>query len=81
MNKGWWQSQAIIGLIGVLTVGLAWVSGVPMVRGLAQGVLIVLGSSLIPVDPYDGAALSRRGSLVVGVLLLGIGAVFQLNWL
>lgn len=79
--RGWWQSQAIIGLIGVLTVGLAWVSGVPMVRGLAQGVLIVLGSSLIPVDPYDGAALSRRGSLVVGVLLLGIGAVFQLNWL
>ena len=77
----WWAAQVTIGALAVSALAVAWRSGVPLIRGVGQVSFLMLSSSLVPLEPFDGAQLTRGWSAVVGIttfvaaVLLATGAV------
>lgn len=63
----------------VLFVETAWL-GVPLTRGWAVAALIMTASTMLPIEPLDGAGLSKRGTIgsipvLAAALLVLLGVV------
>src|SRR5699024_7560729 len=63
----------------VLFLQVAW-SGVPLTRAWAVAALIMTASTMLPIEPLDGAWLGKLGgiagiSVLAGALLLLLGVV------
>jgi cellulose synthase operon protein C len=69
----------LAGLSLVLFVESAWL-GVPLTQSLAVAALVMAGSTLLPIDPLDGANVGKAGiaaaaGVVGGAILIALGII------
>lgn len=76
-----WAPIAFLAGVALLAMCATWLSGVPLLRLFAQASILLVASSLVPVEPFDGSVLSRRAGLVLGVLLMIPTVVLDVRWL
>lgn len=77
-----WAGPAALAIVTVALLALGAVTAVPATRTLAASSLVMIGSVLLPVKPYDGAYLTGRlTNLAVSLALAAAGALLLLGWI
>ena len=71
-SRSRWAGPVALACAGVIFMVMSYFIPAPVVRNLAMAAITVLGSAMIPVDPYEGALISRRS------VDIGITAAFTL---
>ena len=65
----------VVGVVAVALVVLGRLTEVPLTRAMGAGGLTLAASLLLPVHPYDGAAMSARAAVAMDALFLGVVAL------
>jgi hypothetical protein len=69
-------------LVTVVLLALGWRFGVPATRALAATGTVMIGSTLLPVRPFDGGYItSRTANVVIMLASLAIGGALLLGWI
>lgn len=76
-----WSPSLAMASLATLAMVLVHFFGVPLVRGMAQALLLVVSSSLIPIAPFDGAHLDKRLGVPLAVALAIPTGAFAAAWL
>lgn len=76
-----WAPLAVTAALAVIAMGLTMTTGVPVVRAVAQAALLVVGSSLIPIEPFEGTKVPRALSLPLAITLAVPTVAFSALWL
>jgi hypothetical protein len=69
-----------LALAGTLLLAEAAALGTPLTRSLGTAALVMAGSTLLPVEPFDGSRLGSAAPLaltgvVAGAVLVALGLV------
>ena len=76
-----WAPLAVTTALAVIAMGLTVATGIPVVRAVAQAALLVVGSSLIPIEPFEGTKVPRALSLPLAIALAVPTVAFSALWL
>lgn len=75
-----WMPYLALGGVAGLAGGLAWGTGVPVLRTTFEVVLLTIASGMIVVRPLDGSYLNSRTSRVAALVLAAGAFGLALRW-
>lgn len=75
-----WMPYLALGGVAGLAAGLAWGTGVPVLRTTFEVVLLTIASGMIVVRPLDGSYLNSRTSRVAALVLAACAFALALRW-
>ena len=70
-----------IGLLMVAAVAVARIAPIPLGRATLLILIAVLATTLLPVEPYDGARLGKTGGRIATVGLAVIAMLQTVDWI
>jgi hypothetical protein len=74
-NNARWLGTGLLGAVALALLTIGRLTGVPFATGLGAICLLMTASALVPIEPYDGAFVTKRRvemAIVIALAALGI---------
>lgn len=78
----WWLPSIVLFIVTIVLLALVATTHLPYLRAGAASAVVLLGSLLLPVPPFDGSRIRKRWfNWAISAALAAVTLVFVLQWI